>query len=620
MKKASYFIKYRKRLLPLAVIIPLLAALSMSSPALAAPVVTLDPAFGAAGTRISITGTVFDSYNGDDIFLFFDDDEIDGSPAVPQDGTFSIQFIVPFDIEPGRHWIEARSETTSTSMLAKNFFILEETGVVLDIYEGPVGTEVVISGSGFYVGRALNMYYSNITVDKIGTVTASPVGRFTYDFTIPPSPGGIHIISAANDEGDSAEIEFEVIPVINLNLDAAGPGDLLNIGGTGFGSRTDVAISFGVYKSAVARTDDYGSFDITFNVPRVKPGQYDITAKDNEGNVDVGIFTVTAGVSLSSTDGPVGSKVTVIGSGFEAGQAVTVDYDDLRVAIDTADNNGDFSTTFDIPPSKSGSHVVTISDGTTTKLIAFTVESDPPDTPDALMPSNGSVTRAEAYLDWHDVTDTSLPVVYSLQIASDQNFSSLVLGKEGLAISEYTLSGEEKLLAVAQQVTYYWRVKAIDSAGNESEWSLPWKFYVNPPPVPLLLQPAPDSRAEEPVKFDWQTVTSLSEPVTYNLQVATDLNFTTIFLEENGLVDSGYLLEEEEDELELEREITYYWRVKAVDGAGNESEWSTPGSFYIEPSFSFPGWATYTLIGIVGIFIIFLAFRFGRRTAYQPPE
>ncbi len=619
MKKAGYRFQCRKCLASLVIIVSLLAAFLLSSPALAAPVVTLDPAFGAAGTRITISGTVFDSYNGDNILIFFDGDEIDGSPTSPQDGSFTIQYIIPRDITPGRHWIEARSETTSTSMLAKNFFILEETGITLNTYEGAVGTEITISGSGFYVGRALNLYYSNITIDKIGTETASSVGRFTYDFIIPASPGGIHTITARNDEDNSAEIDFEVLPVISLNLDSAGPGDLLNIGGTGFGSRIDVAISFGVYKGAVARTDDYGSFDITFNVPRVKPGQYDITAKDNEGNIDVGVFTVTAGVSLSRTDGPVGSKITVTGSGFEAGQTVTVDYDNLRVAIDTADNNGDFTSTFDIPPSSGGSHVVTISDGTTTKLIAFTVESDPPQTPDALMPSNGSVTRAEAYLDWHDVADMSLPVIYNLQVASDSNFSTIVLHKEGLVISEYTLSGEEKLLAVAQQAPYFWRVKAVDSAGNESEWSSPWKFYINAPPVPLLLLPAPDSRAEEPVMFNWQTVTSLSEPVVYNLQLATDLNFDSVVLEEIGLIDSCYLLEEG-DELELEREITYYWRVKAVDGAGNESEWSAPGSFYIKPAFSFPGWAAYTLIGIAVIIVIFLAFRIGRRTAYQPPE
>ncbi len=619
MKMIKYPLKYRKCLLSLLIILPLLAPLFLASPALAAPVITLDPAFGAEGTKITITGTVFDSYNGDNILVFFDDEEIDGSPAVPQIGTFNIQFIVPGDTAPGRHWIEARSETASTSMLARNFFIVEESGITLDVYEGPTGTEVVISGSGFYVGRTVNLYYANITTDKIGAVTASSVGRFTHSFLIPGSSGGIHTITATNDEDNSAEIEFEVLPFIKLNLNSAGPGDLLSIGGTGFGLRTDVAINFGIYTSAIARTDDYGNFDITFNVPNVKPGQYDISAEDDDGNIDVDIFTVTAGVSLSQTSGSIGSKVNVKGSGFKIGVTVTVEYDDQRVAADTADNNGDFAASFDIPASKSGSHVITVSDGVTTKLINFTVESDSPQTPTTLTPTNGCETMAEAYFDWNDVTDMSLPVVYNLQIASNQNFSSLVLEKKGLFASEYTLALVEKLLTLAKQAPYYWRVKAIDSAGNESEWSTPWAFYINAPPVPLLLLPAPDSNAEEPVQFYWQTVTSLSPPVTYDFQIATDLNFLSVVFEKTGLPASEYLISEE-DELELEREKTYYWRVKAIDSATNESDWTIPGSFYIKPSFSFPGWAIYTIIGIVVIIIVFFAFRAGRRTAYQPPE
>ena len=53
----------------------------------------------------------------------------------------------------------------------------------------------------------------------------------------------------------------------------------------------------------------------------------------------------------------------------------------------------------------------------------------------------------------------------------------------------------------------------------------------------------------------------------------------------------------------------------AIDDAANESEWLAPGSFYV--GFTFPGWAIYTLIGIVALLVGFLAFWFGRRTAYS---
>ena len=47
-------------------------------PAAAAPVVILVPSSGAVGTMVTMQGTIFDSYEGDNIYFFFDDTEIDG--------------------------------------------------------------------------------------------------------------------------------------------------------------------------------------------------------------------------------------------------------------------------------------------------------------------------------------------------------------------------------------------------------------------------------------------------------------------------------------------------------------------------------------------------------------
>lgn len=620
MKIADCSLKHLKRLLPLVTVLPLLAVLLLSTPALAAPAITLSPASGAAGTEVTITGTVFDSYKGDSLHIIFDTTEINGSPlTVPQTGEFTLLFTIPATAGPGRHWFRVKSNSGDIASLAENFFTIEETGISLDVVEGTIGTEITVSGTGFYAGRTVNLYYYNITGDIIGAEISSPIGRFSHSFAIPASTGGIHRINASNAEGHSAEAEFTVIPDITLNLSSAGPRELLNVSGTGFGYRSNVDIIFGTSTVATVRTDDYGNFDTVFNVPEVRPNPYDVKAQDQQGNTDKIRFTVTAGASLSQTTGSVGSKVTVKGSGFKIGGTVTVDYDNLRVTTVTADNNGSFTAAFNIPTSQSGNHVITASDGTTTKQLTFTVESEAPQPPVMLLPASNSETKAEAYLDWQDVADPSQPVAYSLQIAADQNFSSLVLEKEELTASEYTISEAEKLAADAQRAPYFWRVKAVDAAGNESEWSNPWSFYVNAPPAPALLLPAPDGNPAIPLLFNWQAVTSLSPPVTYDLQLATDLTFKSIVFEKTALTSSDYLITEE-DELELERDITYYWRVRAIDSATNASEWSAPGSFSISSSFSFPGWVMYTLIGIAVIVVGFFAFRVGRRTAYRPPD
>ena len=140
-----------KRLFSLVVIVSLLAALLISAPALAAPVVTLSPTSGVPGTEVTITGTVFDSYKGDTIHVYFDSFEINGSPLeVPQTGEFSVPFTIPADTTSGRHWIRVSSNDGPTSYLAESFFIVDAPGIFLNIIDGPVGTEVTITGIGFY--------------------------------------------------------------------------------------------------------------------------------------------------------------------------------------------------------------------------------------------------------------------------------------------------------------------------------------------------------------------------------------------------------------------------------------------------------------------------------------
>jgi hypothetical protein len=610
--------KHQKNLFAVAIAVPLLTTLVLSAPVRAAPSVTITPNSGAIGTGIVINGSVFDSYKGDRIYIFFDDEETPNSPVVvDDDGTFSTTFTIPADTDPGTYYIEARSDKTSTSMLARNFFIVEEPEIALDLVDGPVGTEVTVNGWGFYSGRTVTFYYYNKISEKLGTELASDIGEFSYEFTVPYSTAGEHRITASNAEGNEVDTEFEVIPQVDLNLSSAGPGDLVTIRGTGFGYRTQVDVDFGIYQVATVRTDEYGNFDVVFNVPEVKPGSYDVKALDDVGNLDKTQLTATAGARLNQNQGPVGAIITVSGSGFQPEGVVTVEFDNVRVTAASTDNNGAFSTGFSVPAGSSGSHVIVVSDGQTSRQLNFTVEADAPPVPELELPADDSETRAEAYLDWQDVTDPSLPVTYYLQIASDNNFSSVVVEKESLTDSEYKLTKSEYLAAISDVTPYYWRVKAGDGAGNTSEWSAPRSFYVSAPSVPVPSLPVSGSQAQKPLFFNWQSVSSLSTPVTYRLQVATDLNFMSIVLEEAGLTDSEFVLSSEDDLPDVKPETPYYWRVKTVDSAFNESEWSAVQSFYTGSSFSLPSWLIYLLIAVAVIAVGYLAFRVGRQTAFR---
>jgi len=120
------------------------------------------------------------------------------------------------------------------------------------------------------------------------------------------------------------------------------------------------------------------------------------------------------------------------------------------------------------------------------------------------------------------------------------------------------------------------------------------------------------------MSFDWEDVTSESPPVTYILQIATDEDFTadSIILDKTELSESEYILTEME-ELELaSQETPYYWRIKAVNAALNEGEWTGVGEFYVTAPFDFPTWALYTILGIGAVLIFGIGYWLGRRTAF----
>jgi len=453
-----------------------------ATPVLAAPIITLSPTTGAIGTKVTVTGTNFGSYTGDTVSISFDDTDI-ASLTVPDTGSFSVNFSIPSSANPGRVWVTITIKDQPDYKLAESPFIIPETEIKLNIKEGAVGTEVTGNGKGFYANKTVTFYYYyNGDRQKLGTEVAGPTGECSYSFTVPVSTAGKHEVKAESTRGNSAETEFEVIPSTTLNPPSGAAGDVLTVSGSGFGYKSVVTIYFKTTEVAYAKTDKWGSFEGIFNVPVRKPSTYEVKVEDEDGNTDKTGFTIFE-VSLDKTTGNVDTPLIVNGTGFIGGGIVTIKYDDLEVAITAANSAGAFSIAFNVPTSISGRHLVTVSDGTNTQQLVFTMESAAPPVPAPLLPETGVKVEQPAHFDWEDVADDSLPVTYSLQIAASNDFAadSIVLEKTGLTESEYTLTEEEQLEPASKEAPYYWRVKAVDGAFNESQWSALWSFYVGAP-------------------------------------------------------------------------------------------------------------------------------------------
>ena len=467
------------RNMAIAAILSSAAALMPAAPALALPDITLSPSSGSIGTEVTITGTDFASFKNTELTILFDNSEIDASPlTVPESGNFTITFTVPDDAEAGTIYVKVKMALGGE---IRKPFIVTGREIALDSSEGTVGTVVNVEGKGFYSGREVDIYYySKGSKVNIATGTANVDGGFSLAVTIPESTAGAHKIIAEDILGNPAEASFEVLPSIMLSAYRGPTGETVTASGSGFAGQSNLTIRFGATPVASGITDKHGSFQIPFIVPVMKSGGHAIEVEDAENNQSRAAFTIAAGIRLDRSGGEVGTPLTVSGVGFNAAVLVTISYDAKEVATTVSDSSGAFSATFNAPPSSGGSHTITATDGSNTAECVFTMESTAPPVPVLLLPEEDSKAEAITHFDWEDVTDPS-GVTYTLQVSTSSGFtpSSIVLEKDGLTDSEYSLDKEEELSPSTREAPHYWRVKATDGAANSSEWSQARSFYVS---------------------------------------------------------------------------------------------------------------------------------------------
>ncbi len=450
---------------------------TLAAPVLAAPQLSLSPTSGARGTEVTLTGTNFASYVGDIVHIIFGDIEIADSPMlVPQDGTLMVIFGVPPNAASGVARV-AVTNVDGIQLACSDSFTVVNTDIELVPEIGTVGTNVTARCEGLYVnGKATFYYHSGDARVSVGSEVVLPTGECTCSFTIPNSGGGNHRVVVQDAYGNQAEANFRVVPSVALEPASASIGAAVTVSGTGFHTSSNVTVCLGGIGVTTQRTDECGGFEAVITVPEFISHICDLYVKDEGGNEVRIQFTVAAGISLSKVTGHIGEEVTVNGTGFMGDLPVTISYDSTPIAEGVVGNNGAFSVSFNVPVSIHGNHEVTASDGANSVLLMFSVESVAPPAPELLLLENPDQVKPGACFDWEDVTDPS-GITYTFQVATDANFSAIIFEKTGLVSSEYTVTKADKLRSSGSGVPYYWRVKAVDGASNESAGSTAQSFY-----------------------------------------------------------------------------------------------------------------------------------------------
>ena len=415
-----------------------------------------------------------------------------------ENGEFDVSFDVPAELNDG---VDEETVHVGTyyiyvchymvTVLAPRISAVTEFDVILGNLtikpnKGTVGTSVEIIGTDFFSDEDIAINYDEIDLDiDSGDTKTDSSGEFTAYVTIPKSTAGVHHVTVIQLE-NGVVAEFSVEPGVTINPTSGESDTQVTILGTGFGRRENVVIYFSASEVAKIPTDRLGDFVATFSVPKFTAGLYEIEIDDGE-NIQTTKFTIIsppklpipkppimpAVIEINRLAGNVGAEIVVSGTGFVKDGTVTVEYDNELVTSATINASGVFMTSFHIPISAYGDHIMIISDGLNTKELTFTVESEAPAKPNLLLVSPILVKEGtDILLDWEDVTDKSMPVTYTLQLANDAGFptGSILLEKTELPDSEY-LMDLSKTQSLQPGRSYYWRVRAVDSAANAGEWT-----------------------------------------------------------------------------------------------------------------------------------------------------
>jgi hypothetical protein len=502
-------------ILATAIILAMLIVVIPVAPALAAERISVSPTSGGIDDYVEISGSGFDSTE-DYVYLYFSSDDADVGDNIDDEVTayelvaegylegstaFDADFNVPDrltdgddreDVTSGTYYLYATYENDN-EILAKDDFRVIITELSISPTKGPVGTEVDITGSGFGTNKSITIKYdtTDITDEIEGDTETDSSGEFSSTITVPESAKGEHTITVTV-SSDKATAKFTVEPAITIDPTEGSSNERVTVTGTGFAKNRGVTITFEGDEVANDDTDSYGSFETDFNVPDVGAGNFEVRAEDDSNNSADATFKINIEVGVSPTTsanspGHVGQELTISGTGFKPDHEITITYESTPVEFTTtSEADGSFSYPLEVPPSEHGEHTISASDGTSSMSVDFFMESTPPETPPPLLPYMNGKAASQAQFDWEDVTadvdgvaEQSLPITYELEIATDAEFSKLLLDKKEITTSEYTLTEDEALESNSSEIPYYyWRVRAIDAASNASEWTGAGQFKV----------------------------------------------------------------------------------------------------------------------------------------------
>lgn len=274
------------------------------------PFLTLSLSSAPAGASVILNGTGFNA--SAPYSVTWVGSAISCASSIPitnSTGEFSCSFTVPLTSGPGPHLLRA---STGSSPASVSLFVLTIPQLAIQgpgaSAQGPVGSVVNLTGSGFAPGKAYVLSIGGVVLltsclppSRPATQTTNSTGAFDCYFSLPPEGGGLQSIEASQLVGGitiSQNATFTIVPSASFSVASGLPGTIVVVSGAGFFASNHSAnftVTWaGAYVVGGGTTDPNGSIACQFLVPDQAVGTYAVVISDGR-NPSVSLnFTVTA--------------------------------------------------------------------------------------------------------------------------------------------------------------------------------------------------------------------------------------------------------------------------------------------------------------------------------------
>jgi hypothetical protein len=445
------------------------------------PSISISADSGVVGDEVTVAGKGF-AASENSIAVTYDGTDTKTGISAGGTGSWETTFSLPISAK-GSHTVDASGQTTQASDVP-DVTVTINPEISMSPQSGNVGTSISITGVGFGKSEGSIVVSFDSTNVKTG-ISADTKGSWNTSFTVPNSTKGGHTIDAsgaATDAEDVPDLTFIVSSAVAIKPASGVAGDTVTVTGCGFGgseSGISITLDGNVIKSDITANNE-GCWDSSMTIPEIVGGNHILDAygtSTTASEVADAKISVLSKISLEPDEGNVGGTVAVNGTGFGASKELVLKYDSTELATKySTDDKGNFQASLVIPKSQGGNHNITAADSSgSTATAVFVMESTPPSVPQIVSPKDGSrvglFDNIRPTFEWSTVNDPS-GVSYDIQISSQSDFATTLLSKDNLAESKYTLTEDEAL----SRAKYYWRVKAVDGASNDSGWTQSIEF------------------------------------------------------------------------------------------------------------------------------------------------